>query len=94
MTRLNLRRAAISALPLVLLPVSACGGSGGYPPLADLKAVTAPKPLPGDEIATDPVAEAKYNADVESWGEGLRAAGIRLCRFFDETGMPGVECPK
>lgn len=53
--------------------------------------MTEEKPLPGDEIATDPQAEAQYNADVESWGERLKAAGERLCRFFDDTGMPGLD---
>src|SRR6478735_9110239 len=72
-------------LPMLLL-ASACADSGGFPPLADLKAVTEPKPVPSDEIATDPQAEANYNASVEGWGERLRSAGIRLCRFFDQTG--------
>jgi hypothetical protein len=55
--------------------------------------VTEPKPVPGDEIATDPVAEAHYNAAVESWGDRLHSAGARLCRFFDRTGMKGLRCP-
>jgi len=53
--------------------------------------VTEAKPVPGDEIVTDPVASAKYNAAVEAWGDRLRAAGMRLCRFFDRTGMD-VDC--
>jgi hypothetical protein len=58
--------------------------------------VTEPKPVPSDEIATDPVAEAHYNASVESWGDRLRSAGVRLCKFFDETGMSmqGFRCPE
>ena len=93
---LKLHRAGSLALLPALLLVSACGGSGGYPPLADLKAVTEAKPVPTDEIATDPVAEANYNASVEGWGDRIRSAGIRLCKFFDETGMPmpGFDCPK
>ena len=55
--------------------------------------MTETKPVPTDEIATDPVAEASYNASVESWGDRLRAAGVRLCRFFDDTGMKGLDCP-
>lgn len=79
----------------MLLLASGCATSGGYPPLADLKAVTEAKPVPGDEIATDPVAEAHYNADVESWGDRLSAAGARLCRFFEAVKMPGLGgCPK
>jgi hypothetical protein len=50
--------------------------------------------VPGDEIATDPVAEARYNAALESWGERLAAAGARLCRFYRRTGMRGLaSCP-
>jgi hypothetical protein len=56
--------------------------------------VTEAKPVPTDEIAADPVAEAHYNAAVESWGDRLHSAGARLCRFFEETDMPGVDfCP-
>ena len=79
----------------MLLLASGCGASGGYPPLADLTAVTEHKPVPGDEIATDPVAEAHYNAEVESWGDRLGAAGARLCRFFEAVKLPGLtSCPK
>lgn len=88
------RLAVHSALLLTLSLVSGCGSSGGYPPIAEIKAVTEAKPIPGDEIATDPVAEAHYNAAVESWGDRLHSAGTRLCRFFDETGMKGLACPK
>lgn len=55
--------------------------------------MTEAKPVPSAAIATDPEAAAKYDASVELWGERLRAAGIRLCRFFDETGMAGLDCP-
>jgi hypothetical protein len=58
-----------------------------------MKAVTEAKPIPGDDIATDPVAEAHYNAAVESWGDRLQAAGARLCRFYARTGMKGLVCP-
>lgn len=89
------RLVANSALLPALLLASGCAASGGYPPLADLRAVTEAKPLPTDAIATDPQAEAQYNADVEGWGDRISAAGARLCRFFDEVDMPGVDfCPK
>lgn len=56
--------------------------------------MTEAKPVPSAAIVTDPVAEAHYNAQVESWGDRLRAAGGRLCRFFDKTGMAGLDfCP-
>lgn len=94
--RSTLRRlAALSALPPMLLLASGCLTSGGFPPLADVKAATEAKPVPDDAIATDPVAEAHYNADVESWGDRLSAAGGRLCRFFEAIKMPGLTgCPQ
>lgn len=90
----KLRRVALLALPLSLSLVSACGGTAGYPRLADLQAVTEAKPIPTDEIATDPQAEASYNAAVESWGDRLWSAGGRLCRYFDKAGMKGLDCPE
>ena len=93
--RLIARRAGFCLLPLTLLLASGCADTAGYPNLADLKAVTEPKPVPGDEIASDPVAEAHYNASVESWGDRLYSAGSRICRFYDRVKMPGVNfCPK
>ncbi|OGT55465.1 MAG: hypothetical protein A3E01_09155 [Gammaproteobacteria bacterium RIFCSPHIGHO2_12_FULL_63_22] len=54
-----------------------------------------PKPVPTDAIVTDPVAAEHYNAALESWGDRLHSAGARLCRFFQRTGMPGVDfCPE
>lgn len=93
MPRSKLRPVALSALLPMLLLVSGCGSSGGYPPLADLQAVTEAKPVPSDAIATDPQAEAHYNADVEGWGDRVSSAGKRLCRFFERVKMPGVVCP-
>lgn len=90
----TLRRkvARLALLPTLLL-ASACGNLAGAPPRADLQALVEPKPIPGDEIATDPVAEAHYNAAIESWGDRLSSAGIRLCRFFAKQGVE-VECPE
>lgn len=74
--------------------VSGCETSGGYPPIADLQAVTEDKPAPTEAILTDPVADAHYNASVEAWGDRISSAGGRLCRFFDNAGMVGVDfCP-
>lgn len=85
-------RVALSALLLMPLLVSGCAVAGGLPPPADLKAATEAKPVPSDDIATDPVAEAHYNAAVESWGDRLWLAGGRLCRFFKARGMT-LDCP-
>ena len=70
------------AILAAALLVSACGVSGGHPPLADLKAVTEMKPQPVGDIAADPVADAHYNAALEAWGDRLHSAGVRLCKFF------------
>lgn len=90
--RLRRRAARLALLPMLLL-ASACGGLGGSPPRADLAAVTEAKPRPDDAIASDPLAEAHYNAAVESWGERLFLAGARLCRFHQRQGMKGLDCP-
>ena len=57
-------------------------------------AVTEAEPEPTDDILTDPQAYERYNNAVESWGLRLRAAGLRLCNFFKDTGMKGLDCPK
>lgn len=87
-----LRLAVWFLLLPALLIVSGCGSSAGFPPLADLNAVTSAKPVPGDDIVTDPVADAKYNAALETWGDKKHSAGIRLCKFFKTLGM-AVDCP-
>ncbi len=74
---------------------TACGygKSVGFPSRADVSAVTEHKPVPTDDIVTDPKASALYNASVESWGDRVSAAGRRLCRFFKARGM-AVDCPE
>lgn len=77
----------------LVLALTACTTTGAHPPLADIQAVTEAKPRPTAAILTDPAADARYNASIEAWGDSLRAAGVRLCRFYARTGMDGVECP-
>ena len=90
---LHRRVVGLALLPMLLL-ASGCGTSAGFPPLADVTAATERKPVPDDAIATDPVAEAHYNASVESWGDRIGSAGARLCRFFLAMKMPGLKaCP-
>ena len=64
-----------------------------FPPRADIKAVTEAKPVPPIEIVIDPEVEAQYDADLESWGERLRSAGIRLCNWSVDQGAD-FTCPK
>lgn len=71
----------------VALLASACHGPGPtstpLPPVADVEAATEPKPLPPVTIATDAKANAQYSADVESWGERVRSAGVRVCEWLN-----------
>jgi hypothetical protein len=74
---------------------SACTSSGAIPPpVADLTAVTEPKPVPSDDIATSDQANADYNASVEGWGDRISAAGGRLCRWTKTTYKLRIDCPK
>lgn len=74
---------------------SGCASSGAiHPPVADLKAVTEAKPVPGDDIATSDQANADYSASVEGWGDRLFAAGGRLCRWSKATYKLKIDCPK
>jgi hypothetical protein len=78
----------------VLLLASACTTSGAiHPPVDDLKAAIAAKPVPGDDIATSDHANADYNAALESWGDGLFDAGARLCRWAEAVYKIRVGCP-
>jgi len=82
-------------LPLMLSALlTACASHGpiSTPPPADIMAAVESKPLPTEAIVTDPAASARYNASVEAWGDRLRSAGLRLCRYFKATGMR-VDCP-
>ncbi len=97
MTRSN-PVALIRPLPLLLLLITAtgCGGPGslkaGFPPPADLVAVTEPKPQPGPDIVTSAQASEDYNAAVEGWGDRVSDAGARICRFHKRLGMK-ISCP-
>jgi hypothetical protein len=35
---------------------------------------------------TDEEAAARYDAELESWGERVQSAGLRLCRWFNANG--------
>jgi hypothetical protein len=88
--RLN-RRLAVATLPLLWLSLAAGSCSRDipvqtFPPLADLKAATEPKPRPTIEIVTDPQANERYNAAVEVWGDSVLDAGRRVCSWAEDMG--------
>jgi len=51
------------------------------------------KPVPTAAIVTDPLAQASYDAAVESWGERGWSAVARICRWAAANGAT-VSCPK
>ena len=86
---------ACLTLPVLLLGVPGCKERERIqpilPPVADLKAVTVSKPLPPPEIVTSAHAAAEYDIAIETWGDGLRAAGLRLCRWAEAHGA-SIRC--
>lgn len=74
--------------------MSGCAAGAIPPPSADLKAVTEPKPVPSDEIATSQKAADLYSAEIEAWGDRISSAGGRLCRWVERTHKVKVGCPK
>lgn len=79
---------------LAIAGLTACKTtSPAYPPSADIAAVIEAKPKPPVEILTDPAASDRYSAAIEGWGERLRAAGVRICRYERALGMT-VECER
>ena len=95
MTRLPMRgRRVRLILPMLLWLASGCAAQvSHFPPAADLSAAVEAKPVPTAAIVEDAAANARYSADVEAWGDRVRAAGGRLCRYFVALGMTGVRCP-
>lgn len=80
-------------LPALLLAVSGCAAPASrLPPRADLQAAVEAKPVPTAEIVTSSKAAADYDAAIEAWGDRVRAAGGRLCRYFRALGM-AIDCP-
>lgn len=72
--------------------VSAChepvGRLPNYPDATDVQAAQEAKPEPPLEILTDEQAAAWYDANVESWGDRVHDAGVRMCRSLKEAGAP------
>lgn len=57
-----------------------------FPPAADIRAATEPKPVAPVEIVTSAQAAAEYDVAVESWGERVSRAGGRICRWAIANG--------
>jgi len=85
-----LRRAGSLALLIAPLLATACAGRvtpvQTFPSHADLQAVTEPKPRPTPDIVTDPQANARFDAELEGWGERVQSAGVRICTWARSMG--------
>jgi hypothetical protein len=72
--------------------VASCETPAAFLPRAeDLR--VQPKPVPSEDVLTSRVAGERHDNAVEAWGEAGWAQVGRLCRFFDEIGMKGLDCP-
>jgi hypothetical protein len=57
-----------------------------FPPSADLEAAIAAKPVAPATIVSSAQAAADYDIAVETWGDGVSAAGARICRWAIANG--------
>lgn len=71
--------------------VASCSTPGAaFPRAEDLRVLS--KPVPSDDVLTSRIAGERHDNAVEAWGEAGWAQVGRLCRFFDEMGMKGLDC--
>lgn len=81
-----------ATIPAFALLASGCGGQAriqpAFPPAADVERLQQANPEPTLEIATDPAADAAFNAAIDAELVGKSDAGARLCQWFKERGAP------
>lgn len=96
LSRKPLTRCLLSAG--LLAAVSSCAAQVTtrplFPPAADIRDATTPKPVPTPDILTSEQAAERYDAAVETWGETVSRAGGRICRWvIDNGGTLPFKCP-
>lgn len=66
----------------------------GFPRPDDIAAITAPRPKipPAALDPKNPTAAANYQSADRAWSEAVSDAGRRLCMFFKDQGMKGLDC--
>ncbi len=80
------------ALAASLSLVSGCASKAlVYPPAADLQ--VEPKPQLSPEDVLSEAALDRHDIAIEARGDRLAAQVGRLCRFWQEMGMKGLDCP-
>lgn len=75
---------------LCLLSTACQHTTPGYPAAQDVTAMTEAKPRPSDDILT-PGGSARYNSEIEGWGDRISAAAKRVCRNLKAQGM-AIDC--
>ena len=72
--------------------VSGCASKAlVYPPSADL--AVEPKPLLSPEDVMSEAALDRHDIAIEARGDRLAAQVGRMCRFWRDLGMKGLDCP-
>ena len=72
--------------------VSGCASKAlVYPPSADL--AVEPKPLLSPEDVMSEAALDRHDIAIEVRGDRLAAQVGRMCRFWRDLGMKGLDCP-
>ena len=80
------------ALAAALSLVSGCASKAlVYPPSADL--TVEPKPQLSPEDVMSEAALDRHDIAIEARGDRLAAQVGRMCRFWKELGMKGLDCP-
>jgi len=80
------------ALAASLSLVSGCASKAlVYPPSADL--AVEPKPQLGPEDVMSEAALDRHDIAIEARGDRLAAQVGRMCRFWKDLGMKGLDCP-
>lgn len=80
------------ALAVSLSLASGCASRGLiFPPSADLQ--VEPKPQLAPEAVRSEAALDAHEIAIETRGDRLAAQLGRLCRFYREMGMKGLDCP-
>ena len=86
---------SVLALAVSLSLASGCASRGPqspfYPDPADL--VIEPKPVLPPEAVDSEVLGIAHDIAIEARGDRLAAQLGRLCRFFGDMGMRGLDCP-
>lgn len=82
----------LACTALLLLMLSGCASRAlVYPPSADL--AVEPKPQLSPEDVLSEAALDRHDIAIEARGDRLAAQVGRMCWFWKDLGMKGLDCP-